>query len=176
MNPAVAALFLLGASVVLASEPSPYAGEASNPIQSLSADEINGLMEGKGMGFARAAELNHFPGPRHVLELADALDLSEEQIEQTRQIFETMRDGAVELGARLVDDERALDALFATGEVSASALDALLLKSGETRAKLRGVHLKAHLEMKKVLSHHQVMMYDHLRGYTDGTTTHPHAH
>ena len=27
-------------------------------------------LDGAGMGYARAAELNHFPGPMHVLELA----------------------------------------------------------------------------------------------------------
>ena len=34
------------------------------------------LRAGRGMGLALAAELNGYPGPAHVLELADKLDLA----------------------------------------------------------------------------------------------------
>ena len=47
---------------------SPYAGEESRAIKSLSASEIQALRQGHGMGYAKAAELNHYPGPRHVLD------------------------------------------------------------------------------------------------------------
>ena len=36
------------------------------------------LKAGRGMGLALAAELNGYPGPSHVLELADKLKLSAE--------------------------------------------------------------------------------------------------
>src|SRR5690606_6995496 len=42
----------------------------------LTAEEVTGLLEGQGMGMAWPAELHGYPGPLHVLELADALDLT----------------------------------------------------------------------------------------------------
>ena len=47
--------------------------------QALSPEDIQGLLEGRGMGLAKAAELNSYPGPKHVLEMADALELTPEQ-------------------------------------------------------------------------------------------------
>jgi hypothetical protein len=37
---------------------SPYAGQESRSIKSLSPEEVRGLLDGGGMGFAKAAELN----------------------------------------------------------------------------------------------------------------------
>ena len=176
MKLVVIALILIGANSATASTKSPYIGEELNEIKSLSPGEINGLLQGNGMGFAKAAELNQYPGPRHVLDLADQLQLSNQQLAQTNQIFESMREKAINLGALLVGHERELDTLFSSELVSPAVLDSLLLKIGETRARLRGVHLHAHLEMKKILSHHQIMMYDSLRGYSNESQKHGHSH
>src|SRR5690606_34924677 len=91
--------------------PSPYAGDVTRPIKALSGAEIDAYLTGAGMGLARAAELNHYPGPRHVLDLADSLDLSAEQREQTRAIFDAMQAQAISLGRELVARERSLDSL-----------------------------------------------------------------
>src|SRR5262245_1477224 len=58
---------------------SPYAGLDSRDIKALSAEQLADLKAGRGMGLALAAELNGYPGPLHVLELADRLQLSPEQ-------------------------------------------------------------------------------------------------
>ena len=170
------ALILVGACSATNSAQSPYIGDESNDIKSLSPGEISGLLQGDGMGFAKAAELNQYPGPRHVLDLANQLHLSDQQIARTNQVFEKMREKAIDLGTQLVEYERVLDTLFSSDRISASELDSLLLKIGETRAKLRGAHLHAHLEMKTILSPHQVMMYDRFRGYSNGSGNHEHAH
>src|SRR5436305_987981 len=47
-------------------------------IKSLTADEIKAYEEGTGHGMAKAAEQNHYPGPRHVLDLSKELKLSAE--------------------------------------------------------------------------------------------------
>ena len=172
----IIALVLIGVGTVTASTQSPYLGEELNEIKSLSLDEINGLLQGEGMGFAKAAELNQYPGPKHVLDLAKQLHLSNEQIAQTNQIFEVMHKNATSLGAKLVEYEKELDSLFSSNQISATTLDTLLLKIGETRAKLRGTHLHAHLEMKQVLNHYQIMMYDDLRGYNNEGGNHEHSH
>lgn len=49
----------------------PYAGMQTRPIKALSDEQIADLQAGRGMGLALAAELNGYPGPAHVLELAD---------------------------------------------------------------------------------------------------------
>ena len=46
------------------------------------------------MGYARAAELNHYPGPMHVLELAESLELSADQLRRTQALFETVKEEA----------------------------------------------------------------------------------
>ena len=49
---------------------------SNSDIKSLSQDEQSALLAGRGMGLARPAELNGYPGPTHVLELAAQLDLN----------------------------------------------------------------------------------------------------
>ena len=58
--------------------PSPYVGQDTRPIKSLSADDILELRRGGGWGLAKAAELNGMPGPAHLLELKDEIPLSPE--------------------------------------------------------------------------------------------------
>lgn len=167
-------LFATGTGV--AASQSPYAGEELNEIKALSPGEIDDLLQGRGMGFAKVAELNRYPGPSHVLDLAAQLELSDRQLDDTRQVFERMRAQAMQLGKQLIERERELEALFASGRITAAQLDSLLLAIGETTARLRAVHLSAHLEMKTILSRHQVVTYDRLRGYSGGGTGHEHSH
>ena len=47
---------------------SPYREQTSTEIRGLTEQEISELREGRGMGLARAAELNGYPGPRHLLD------------------------------------------------------------------------------------------------------------
>ena len=68
-------LALLAASAPVNSQ-SPYVGQESREIKALSPQEISDYLSGKGMGLAKAAELNGYPGPAHVLELAAQLDLT----------------------------------------------------------------------------------------------------
>lgn len=117
------ALFRLIALPVLAAEVSPYAGQEAREIKSLSEAEIADLLAGKGMGYAKVAELNGYPGPAHVLELADELGLSAEQLAQTKLVFERMETSARQLGAELVAAERALDALFGNRAVTLSSIE-----------------------------------------------------
>jgi hypothetical protein len=60
----------------------PYAGQQHRPIKALSAADVEALENGQGWGLAKPAELNGYPGPLHVLELADELQLTEEQVTQ----------------------------------------------------------------------------------------------
>ncbi len=155
---------------------SPYAGDVSRSIKALSAAEIEGFLEGSGMGFARAAELNAYPGPRHVLELAASLSLSDDQRAKSTALFEAMKARASELGAELVARERELDRLFASGTIDAAALERLVGEIGTLQARIRFTHLATHLEQKALMTPHQVMLYHRLRGYGQAGAAHGHAH
>ena len=61
---------------------SPYVNDQGRALKALSADEAAGYLEGRGLGLAKPAELNGYPGPMHVLELADALALTPAQTRQ----------------------------------------------------------------------------------------------
>ena len=171
---------MLLASVASASSggETPYAGQEQREIKALSAKEIQGHLNGKGMGFAKTAELNHYPGPMHVLEQAELLQLSEKQKQRTREILAAMKAEARRLGALYVEKERELDRLFASGEIKKETLRSLLEQIGRLQAEIRGVHLQAHLKQKAILTPAQVATYDRRRGYVGGTgpSSHGHSH
>lgn len=173
----VLALFLLNLQVSASeASSSPYSGQETREIKALSDSDISGLLAGKGMGFAKAAELNGYPGPAHVLELADELGLSDVQRAKTRAIFDRMQDSAKELGAELVAAERTLDTMFRNRTITESSLSELVNRIGVIRARLRAVHLHAHLEERRVLSKDQVAKYMTLRGYESGDHIHYQHH
>ena len=155
-----------------AADRSPYEGEELRSIKSLTSQEIKSLQSGGGMGFAKLAELNHYPGPKHVLELADDLDLTASQLVETNFLFKEMQLNAVGLGEKLLDAEMALDQEFSNGEVSPESLESALLKIGEIRAQLRYVHLEAHLRQRHLLTSDQISTYDDSRGYRGGEHDH----
>ena len=152
-----------------------YAGEERREIKSLSQEEIEQLLQGRGMGLAKAAELNHYPGPRHVLELGAQLELTPAQRAATEAAFRRMQDEAVRLGRQIVERERALDAMFAKGAIDASQLRASTAEIAGLQGNLRAAHLAAHLEMRRLLSPAQIKKYDELRGYDAGAGKQTHA-
>ena len=133
--------------------------------KALSAQEIEQYRAGAGMGYARAAELNHFPGPMHVLELADKLALSEEQRSATKRLMDTHKAEARAIGAKLVEAEQALEALFKSGRVDPGALVDATHAAARLQGEYRLSHLETHRRMRTLLSAEQVAQYDRLRGY-----------
>ena len=144
----------------------PYAGERARTIKALSTEETRDLLEGRGMGLAKAAELNRHPGPMHVLELAGPLGLADNDAAAVRRVFEAMRAEARAIGAEIVTAEGELDRLFALGPADAAAVEALTAKIGALQGNIRAVHLKAHLDIRPMLAADTVARYDALRGYT----------
>ena len=173
---ALAAAACLAASLASAQTHQPYAGLEARPIKSLSEQQLADLRAGRGMGLALAAELNGYPGPVHVLELAEQLGLSAEQKARVAGLFAAMKAEAVPLGERMIVQEAALDRLFAGHTATAASVAAATADIGETQAKLRAAHLKYHLSTLEVLQPAQVLRYAELRGYGAGTTTHEHHH
>jgi hypothetical protein len=160
------ALAFAGGALAAATGPSPYTGQESRDIKALSGEDVDSLLAGKGMGYAKAAELNGYPGPAHVLELSSELGLSAEQRARTQALFASMQSKAVGLGAALVGEERRLDRLFADKAITPEKLAASLAAIGALQAKVRGVHLEAHLAQVAILTPEQVGRYSQLRGYS----------
>ncbi len=144
---------------------SAYAGQPSSGIAGLSPSEVEQLRNGEGMGLARAAELNHYPGPRHVLDAADELDLSPEQRAATSAIFDRMKRNAQAIGSAILDKEEVLSRRFEHRHIDQESLEDLISQIGQLQAELRYTHLEAHLEMVEILSKDQIAKYDSLRGY-----------
>lgn len=161
---------LLAAAGFSTAQHSPYAGQQEREIKGLSAQEIEQYRAGAGMGYAKAAELNHFPGPMHALELAEKLSLTAEQRATARKLMEVHKAEARAIGAKLVEAERALEALFRTAVVSESALAEAVRNAALLQGEYRLAHLETHRRMRGLLTEAQVRRYDELRGYASGRT------
>ncbi len=114
----VTAKLLAGAAVLLAAAGAaaqghqPYAGQERRAIKASSESEIADLLAGRGVGLAKAAELNAYPGPMHVLEHAAALELAPAQRAAIEAIHAKMAAAAQTLG-------RAIVSLLAHAQVAA---------------------------------------------------------
>ena len=141
-----------------------------------SADKSADYLAGSGMGYARAAELNHFPGPMHVLELADRLGLSDKQRAATKMLMDEHKRAARAIGAELVESERALEALFKKGHVDEASLARAVREAAAIEGEYRLSHLETHRRMRALLTDEQVTSYDSLRGYSGSPPAHQHKH
>jgi Spy/CpxP family protein refolding chaperone len=152
----------------------PYAGMHGRSIKAFSDQQIADLGAGRGMGLALAAELNGYPGPSHVLELADKLDLSADQRASMQRLFDAMKAEAVPLGAKLIEQEADLDKQFASRTVTPESLRASTAAVAATQGTLRETHLKYHLSTGNILTPSQMTKYAELRGYGSGHKRHHH--
>lgn len=162
------AVLLLSLSAAAAAAQGPYAGLEARPIKALSAEQVADLRAGRGMGFALPAELNGWPGPLHVLELADQLGLDAAQRAAVEAQHAEMRREAIAAGEALIAAEAALDALFARGSPTPATIAAATDAAGRAQAALRAVHLRWHLTTSATLTAAQRARYAELRGYAGG--------
>ncbi|HYD77254.1 hypothetical protein [Ramlibacter sp.] len=145
---------------------SPYVGQEKREIKAMSEQEQRGWLEGQGMGLARAAELNGYPGPMHTLELADSIGLSPAQLAASRELMQRHKAEARALGVRLVETERQLDAAFREKRANDTDVERLTAEIAQIQGSIRASHLRTHLAQQRLLSAEQVSAYNRLRGYT----------
>lgn len=157
-----------------AQSPQPYAGMQERQVKALSTQQIADLRDGRGMGLALAAELNGYPGPSHLLELADQLDLTASQRGAVKDMFEAMRAETIPIGERLIAEETSLDRTFADRSVTPRTLAAATAGIGAIQAALRNAHLKYHLMTAGILQPAQISRYTELRGYAQSGGAHQH--
>jgi Spy/CpxP family protein refolding chaperone len=144
---------------------SHYISEINNEIKALSNEELNHLLNGEGMGLAKAAELNSYPGPRHVLDLSSELNLTQEQKEKTNALFDSMQTAAKQIGSIIIAKEKELDSIFKTNNTDEKIIRDRITEIALLNGKLRFVHLNAHLKQKEILTDEQISTYNKLRGY-----------
>jgi Spy/CpxP family protein refolding chaperone len=148
-----------------APSPNPYAAFGQRGIKALSDQQVADLRAGRGMGLALAAELNGYPGPMHVLEHAEALELTPDIRSQVEDLIGRMKAEAIPIGERIIAEEVALDRLFAGRQITQPALEAATSRIGIAQAQLRATHLSYHLAMRDLLTPSQSARYEILRGY-----------
>ncbi len=160
----------------------PYSGQQTRAIKSLSDREIEGYLKGKGMGFSKVAELNSYPGPRHVIDLADKLKLTSEQLFKSRLLYKQMLEQAKTLGRKYVAIEREIEMMFDSRSPDRGKLEILLSKSAYIRSQIRYSHIRAHIDQQQLLTKEQIAIYDTMRGYGRENSTghggmhHQHEH
>ncbi len=148
---------------------SSYVGQELRGIKSLSQDDVDGLIAGEGTpfgGMAKLAELNGYPGPRHVLDLEAQMGLTQIQKEEIESIYDEMNAEAKQLGEHIIAIEKEINDKFDDESITDNYLKQKVAESAEIYGELRYVHLSAHLKMVDVLNDKQVALYNELRGYT----------
>ncbi len=173
---AAVALALVAATGASAQTAQPYAGLQARAVKTLSPAQIEELRAGRGMGLALAAELNGYPGPVHVLELAEKLSLSPDQRQGTQALIAAMKAESIPLGEKLIEQEADLNRLFASRTVTPASLTAAMETIGSTQTALRIAHLKYHLATLELLTPGQAELYSQLRGYQESAPSHRHLH
>jgi hypothetical protein len=128
------------------------------------------------MGSALAAELNGYPGPAHLLELADKLDLSADQRSKLQELFASMKQEALPIGAKLLEQEAELDREFVSHTITPESLKSSTAAIAATHGILRETHLKYHLSTAALVTQSQMQRYSDLRGYGDHAMNPTHHH
>lgn len=146
---------------------SPYSGLEQRPIKALSPEAVVGYAEGAGMSLALPAELNGYPGPRHVLDNADGLELTEDQRRAITAVFDSMHSRAIAVGLQYIRAEQRLDSLFVARTITDESLREAVEAAETLKAQLRVIHLAAHLSTTTLMNGDQISRYQHLRGYLD---------
>ncbi len=166
---------LISPCIYAADYRSDYIGQEQRKIKSLSDEDLAAIQNGKGWGLAKAAELNGYPGPRHVLDMAEELGITDEQRSEMERLFGEMKAQAIAEGERYLIAERRLEEAFRNKTIDQTTLKTLIDSSADALAELRYEHLYTHLKAIRLLSDHQIASYNRLRGYAgDGDQHHGH--
>ncbi|MDQ5876394.1 MAG: hypothetical protein M3288_06100 [Thermoproteota archaeon] len=161
----------MSSSAASSSQISPYSGQEIRDIKSLSDNDVQSLQNGTGEAFggiAKLAELNGYPGPRHVLDIAQELQLTDRQRMEIELIYQNMSNNAKSIGSAIIAIEQDMDEAFANKTITEENLIAMLDKSANFYEQLRFVHLSAHLDTAQIMTTEQIQMYNEMRGY-DGS-------
>jgi hypothetical protein len=128
------------------------------------------------MALALAAEVNGYPGPRHVLDASEGgqLALRPDQQAAVEALHARMLEDAQAKGREILEAESHLAQRFRHGHIDDASLRETLNRIGQLRAELRFIHLRTHLETRALLTADQIARYNTVRGYDGSGGVSPH--
>lgn len=150
---------LLSLAAASHAEDGVNAGKEKSRPKAFSEKEVRDYLSGAGMGTSKAAELNHYAGPKNVLEHASELGLSPESLEKTKKIFDRVIADASAIGKKIIQKELELEALYASRKATVENTTEEVNELTKLQAQFRLVHLTAHLDMEGILSSEQLALY-----------------
>ena len=121
------------------------------------------LERGAGAGMASYADLNGYPGPKHILEMRDTLRLTDGQEKDIEAIFDEMSENARTKGESIIAKEMELDSKFRLGVATMPNIRRLTGEIGMLRGELRAVHMTAHIQAREILTKQQIALYNTIR-------------
>jgi Spy/CpxP family protein refolding chaperone len=124
------------------------------------------LEKGEGAGMGMLAEMNGYPGPKHLLDLYDSLRMGPGQVQRIASLYEEMRAAALGKGEMIIAKEEELDDLFGSGRAEEASVRKLASEIGRMRGELRAIHLTAHLKAWGLLTEEQRVRYKAIREAT----------
>jgi Spy/CpxP family protein refolding chaperone len=168
---ALAALAVIAASPALAQSGHDHGhqhggsgdAQAHRRVEACQREFDQVIADGRGFGLAFPADQNGYPGPLHVLELKDRLQLTPEQEARARALFEAMLAEARTRAARLAAAEAKLRRVFAERVADDAVVRTAVAEAEAARAEVRLAHLLTHLRTRDVLTEAQRQTYHHLR-------------
>ena len=137
----------------------PADGAGHQRVEAYAKEFESVVREGRGFGMAFAADQNGYPGPMHVLELKDRLALTPEQQSRMQALMDGMFAQSRPAGARLLEAEARLRALFAEGRADEASVRAAVVEVEKRRSEVRLVHLLTHLRTRDLLTDEQRAAY-----------------
>jgi hypothetical protein len=124
--------------------------------------EREAIERGEGFGMALAADINGYPGPKHVLDLKKELKLTPSQEAAMQTLMSQMKEKALAKGKDVLLAEKRLEEMFAQGKSEDESREETY-RVASLRAELRWVHLATHLAAKKILTAQQIAAYQQMR-------------
>lgn len=134
-----------------------------SPIKSLSISDYKAYQNGDEMGMTQVAELNNYPAAEAVLSYEKDLKLSSTQKSQLKAAVDALDFKAREMGRFILQHEKKLNELFATGKANEGSLIYYCNQIGLYQGELRNAHLQAHLKVRRILSPDQLKKYSRLK-------------
>lgn len=122
------------------------------------------LLKGLEGDNGKTAEMNKYPSPKDLLELATTLNLSSVQKSRLIEIRDNTISRAKQLGKEIVQIENELHKAFQARIINEKSCTDDAQQIGRLRGRLRAVFLTSHIRAKAVLNDSQVSMYRKIQG------------
>ena len=162
----VGALVLLLGTLTAAAQHQSHRGpddQAHTRMQAMLDETDQVIASGRGAGLAFADDQNGYPGPLHVLELKERLQLTPAQEARITALQTAMFAEARPKSARLLEAEASLRRLFMDGVADETRVRAAVAEVERARTEVRLVHLLTHLQTRPVLTAEQRRLYHDAR-------------